>query len=366
MKEGEKMRLHILSTGDEVHRYQKSVVIPFSGKRKVLSTSANNGGYQENLTAIYNHDASNGPGMACNMKADTYEEHMAILTDEIGLDRNTTAGISTAAQMENVAINSATFEDLTVTAIVTGGVEVNGGRVGDPSSYHERDNQVYMVKPGTINIILCIDGDMPAYAMTRALVTCTEAKTAALQELMSGSRYSRGLATGSGTDGTIVMANSESENYFRHAGKHGKLGELIGLAVKPAVKEALYLQTGLSPEFQHKILRRLKRFGVTEDTIWEVYAEDHDELKATFIEKLEKTDPKNDLVVKVSIIAHLLDQLDWELLSPGEVKKEVASIMKQICESYDLDYDPDIIEGNKDETVNSVINNLVNMIALIV
>jgi len=41
--------------------------------------------------------------------------------------------------------------------------------------------------------------------------------------------------------------------------------------LKPAVKEALFKQTGLSPQMQHSVLRRLKRFGVDEDTLWQEY-----------------------------------------------------------------------------------------------
>ncbi|MFR1474361.1 MAG: adenosylcobinamide amidohydrolase [Hydrogeniiclostridium mannosilyticum] len=43
--------------------------------------------------------------------------------------------------------------------------------------------------------------------LTRALVTATEAKAAAVGELMVPSRYSHGIATGSGTDGVILSAD---------------------------------------------------------------------------------------------------------------------------------------------------------------
>ena len=90
---------------------------------------------------------------------------------------------------------------------------------------------------GTINIILYIDGDLAEPLLARALVTCTEAKTAALQELQAGSHYSMGIATGSGTDQTIVVANSESPYYYDSAGKHSQIGvKLIGKAVKKSGK----------------------------------------------------------------------------------------------------------------------------------
>jgi hypothetical protein len=144
--------------------------------------------------------------------------------------------------------------------VVTGGIEHNAGRVGDPATYYKPGSEPF--KTGTINILLFLDCDLAPGILTRALVTCTEAKTAAIQELLQGSVYSRGLATGSGTDQTILVANGESSLYLDDAGKHAKLGELIGRVVKQAVKAALYKQTGLCPAGQHHALRRLERFGV--------------------------------------------------------------------------------------------------------
>lgn len=335
--------IYKLNTGDEVHRYQKSIVVQFKDDRKVLSTSLINGGYRENLKTVFNHDANPGAGMACSLKAPTYREHMNIIAEELGLDTETTAGISTAASMDNVSIKTESYRDITVTAIVTGGIEVNGGRAGDPASFYENQGEFEMIKPGTINIILYIDADLPVETMTRALVTCTEAKTAAIQELMEGSKYSRGIATGSGTDGTIVVSNSKSKMKLLFSGKHSKLGELIGLSVKAAVKEALFLQTGLSPEKQHSMLRRTKRFGVNEEIIWEKYKsivkEKENEkglTKAEFIHNLQTVDTKDDLVTLTSLYVHLLDQLDWKLLSSKEVMEEGEIILNRIKEKFSI------------------------------
>lgn len=375
------LMIYKLSTGDEVHRYQKSIVVQFKDDRKVLSTSLINGGYKENLKAVFNHDINPGAGIACSLKAPTYKEHMSIVAKELGLDTETTAGISTAASMDNVSIKTETYRDITVTAIVTGGIEVNGGRVGDPASCYENQGEFEKIKPGTINIILYIDADLPAETMTRATVTCTEAKTAAIQELMEGSKYSRGIATGSGTDGTIVVSNSKSKMKLLSAGKHSKLGELIGLAVKPAVKEALFLQTGLCPKKQHSILRRTKRFGVDEEVIWKRYQcilseneKDKTEgklTKAEFIHNLHTMDTKDDLVTLTSLYVHLLDQLDWELLSSKEVIKEGKIILNRIKESFNIS---EIIKFKKtsnnledkkctDEIIQFMIDNFINVIA---
>ncbi|MDO9574367.1 MAG: adenosylcobinamide amidohydrolase [Candidatus Contubernalis sp.] len=320
--------------GDEIHRYKKSIVVLFKGKRRVLSTSPINGGYNEDLKAIFNNDCNPGAGMACELKAPTYEEHMELIADELGLNSDTTAGIGTAASMDNVSIKVESYNGLSVTAVVTGGVEVNGGRAGDPSSYDERKELAESKKTqGTINIILEINVDLTPAALTRALVTCTEAKTAALQELMAPSRYSTGLATGSGTDGTILICNGDSPFLLTNAGKHSKLGELIGRSVKNAVKEALFKQSGLDPEDQRSVLKRFDRYGLTEESLWQRYcrlAGPQKIEKPEFIHNLHVLEKEVMLVAYTSLYIHLLDQYDWRLLNQGEVKETVAVILGNV------------------------------------
>jgi len=310
--------------------------VKFEQPRKVLSTSVLNGGYREDLTAVFNHDCNNETGTDCMLRAPTYEEHMWLVAQEIGLNPETVTGMGTAAQMENVAIIFRKYESLTVTAIVTGGVEINGGRVGDPATHFQPVEKSTLHKPGTINIMLVIDADMLPGILVRALVTCTEAKTAALQELMAGSNYSNGLATGSGTDQTIVIANPASALYFESAGKHSKLGELIGCAVKQAVKEALLRQTGLSPQMQYSVLRRLKRFGVNEETLWQEYAVDNGRqiIKQQFLEYLHQIDRDQQLVTYTSLYVHLLDQFLWGLLSGGEIKQAGDELLTLVAGKF--------------------------------
>jgi adenosylcobinamide amidohydrolase len=286
------------------------------------------------LRAVFNNDCTTGAGMAAELRAPTYAEHIALLASELGLDSDSAAGISTAAQMENASIVAETYGDLTVTALVTGGVEVNGGRAGDPAPWdeiHEREagHEVH----GTINIILHINVDLTEGALTRSLVTCTEAKTAALQELLAPSRYSSGLATGSGTDGTIIVANAESKWTLNNAGKHSKLGELIGRSVKTAVKEALRLQTGLSPERQHDVLKRTDRYGITEDSLWNRYGERRDARGGGSMGRAEFSDlvcrllREGALVSGASLYVHLLDQLSWGLLDGTEVAEAAEKLL---------------------------------------
>ena len=331
MEGQEQMELARLTTGDIAYRYDKSIVLVFSGSRKVLSTSLYNGGYHEDFEAVFNRDMTQGSGMPCESFAPTYVESMKIVAERLGLAPELTSGMGTAAHMENASIVSRSYKELTVTAIVTGGVETNGGRVGDPASYYKTAEK----KCGTINIMLVVDADLPPGILARALVTCTEAKTAALQELMAPSRYSTGLATGSGTDQTIVVANSESPLFFEGAGKHSKLGELIGLAVMAAVKEALKKQSGLTPARQHDLLRRLRRFGVTEETLWQRYKEEVGDdalIKAQFIAALEKMTAVPSLFPLGVLFIHLYDEYLWGLLEKEETWEAAETLLKEMAE----------------------------------
>ena len=325
-----------LSTGDRVYFYDKSIVIFFQGPRKVLSTSVYNGGYHEDYKAVYNYDGKQGSGMPCEMLADTYVGHMTLISERLAIDPQLVTGMATAASMENAVVETMSYQNLTVTAIVTGGIETNGGRVGDPATYFHPVEKPG--KAGTINIMLVLDTDMPPGTMARALVTCTEAKTAAIQELLAGSNYSNGLATGSGTDQTIIVANPESKLYLEGAGKHDKLGELIGKTVKKAVKAALHKQAGLNPAKQHDVFRRLKRFGILPNLVWQEYQEQYaPTIKPVYLLAIEELGKEKMMLTYTSLYVHLLDQFLWQLIDREELELAGQAVLDLLAEHYATD-----------------------------
>jgi len=86
-----------------------------------------------------------------------------------------------------------------VYALVTAGVKSNAVRMSaDEGRFYE---------PGTINIILLPNMKLTLRAMARAIISATEAKTAALMDLDIRSSYSSSMhrATGTGTDNIIVV-----------------------------------------------------------------------------------------------------------------------------------------------------------------
>jgi adenosylcobinamide amidohydrolase len=316
------------ANGDQLVRQERALIANLAGRRQVLSTAPHLGGYCETLRWIFNYDCSTASPGHYDMKAPTYAGHLAVIATELGLDPNRAAGISTTAQMEHAAILTLSYGDTSVTAVATAGIDVNGGRAGDPAGWHESDG-IFVATEGTINILLFISANLSAGALARSLVTCTEAKTAALQELLAPSRYSAGIATGSGTDGTIIVADSESPVLLTEAGKHCKLGELIGRAVIGAVKEALERQTGLNARRQAHVLARMGRFGVTEDAVCSLTAA-AGLAQAESVRRLAAIGQDAALVAWTSLYAHILDQLLWGLLQTDDALPVAAGILRQM------------------------------------
>ena len=116
-----------------------------------------------------------------------------------GFPAETCATMGTAANMNNAALIAEEFRNLMVVAVVTGGVETNAGRAGDPASVFETADGFETLPPsasppgpGTINTMVLINKPLIPGAMVRTIMTATEAKSAALQELAVNSRYSDG------------------------------------------------------------------------------------------------------------------------------------------------------------------------------
>jgi len=330
------------SSGEKVFRNEDSIVVKLPKNRNCLNTSFVNGGYSEGLDAVFNHQPKPTVGHRSeDMEGGSVEEYIKIHAGRLGLNPDKTAALMTAAKMKNAAIATRSFRTLEVTAIVTAGIEVNGGRAGDPASWHEENGKSVYVG-GTINTILLINSYLPANALTRVVMTATEAKTVAIQQLMAPSKYSTGIATGSGTDQICIISNMDSPEVFTWAGKHSKLGELIALCVIEATTRALELQTGLSPHSQRDMLVRLGRFNIDEKQYWDTATSLEGENKReAFINTLREFSKKPAVVAMVTSILHICDEISWGLLPELSGKKAALSMMQTLPGIAGISYDPD-------------------------
>lgn len=152
----------------------------------------------------------------------------------------------TGAKMDSLSVQRRQYKKIIVYALATAGVVGNAMRAGV--------DEGVLYEPGTINIIILSNMRLTPRARTRAIISATEAKSAALQDLDIQSSYSRCQATGTGTDQLLVVEGRGET--LDSAGGHTKLGELIAKAVHDAVVESISLQNGLVSG--RSVLQRIK------------------------------------------------------------------------------------------------------------
>lgn len=174
------------------------------------------------------------------MTLKNYDRFKRRLPATLGICRTDITFLSTGVDMEKVAVCEKSYQDFKVCCIVTGGARNNALRMGvDVGSWVEKRER-FQFASGTINIIILTNARLTGGAMARAIMTATEAKTAALQDLDYRSTVSPHIqATGTGTDSMIVVSGVNPDIIIRHTGGHTKMGELIGFTAKNAVAEAL-------------------------------------------------------------------------------------------------------------------------------
>ncbi|MBK6653102.1 adenosylcobinamide amidohydrolase [Zoogloea sp.] len=225
--------------------WEKTLVISFPEVRRTLSTSdglvdsqaaINHGAHPElwkRVSARFNgHDGRGGK---------RYTEHVIAATAaSLGLAKTQLAHMATAADMDNLAIVTRSHGPLTVTVLATAGAKSNAIRTGvDEGRYIEGAEPA-----GTINILVLSNVRLTDAALARALITVTEGKTAALEDLQVRSTYTPGVqATGTGTDSIIVVSGTRAPT-ASYTGGHSRIGELIGKATYSAVVESLGKQNG--------------------------------------------------------------------------------------------------------------------------
>jgi iron complex transport system substrate-binding protein len=226
----------------------KTLVIDFNKPLSVVSTLE---GERTNIQTVGNHfSPPQYWAMAHNNGLEGLRNQIYTV---IGQDAKKSSFLFTGADMDNLSIKQETFKKMQVHALVTAGVESNAMRMSkDEGLYYE---------PGTINVIIMTNMKLTSCAMTRAIITATEAKTAALSDMDIRSSYCSGAyqATGTGTDNVLIVEGSGVQ--LDNSGGHTKLGELIARAVYAGVQEAVGKQNQLTAS--RNIFQRLEERDIT-------------------------------------------------------------------------------------------------------
>jgi len=329
--------------GIEIHRKEKILYVNFLVQYRVISTCSVNGGLRDDLEGIANHQLCEPLGhdrKGLKIISESPFGYLKSVCEKYGLSPEKIALLGTAANMNHAAVELQEYRGLQVVAISTGGVKTNAGRAGDPATIYEKDGKFISTKGevdephGTINTIIIINKELTHGAMVRSLVTASEAKAAALQELTINSRYSSGLATGTGTDQIGIASRLTGETPLTSAGKHTKLGELIGLTVKNSIKKTLALQDSLTPQSQRSAKVHLERFGIDEESMIEKVCSFLDEEKAELLKKNFATINSDSITVAATAsLVHLRDKIEWGILPENCLPEIFSSYGAQLSAS---------------------------------
>jgi adenosylcobinamide hydrolase len=234
-----KLKLEEMKAEILYHRFQNfevnTLLVSFVEKRWVLSTWD---AYKK-VSFVANTYQPPALSEVTMMNYQKFEESFPAV---LGIRRSDLSFLSTKANMENLAVCEKSYQDLVVSCLATGGVG-NALRSGVDGANWMEQNGNFVNTVGTINIILLTNVNLSDGAMARAIITATEAKTAALQDMDARSSVSpENQATGTGTDNMIVVSGKELGRQIRYTGGHTKIGELIGVSTKIAVAEAIKKQ----------------------------------------------------------------------------------------------------------------------------
>ena len=314
------------SSDDEIYYLKDTILINFNVDRNGLSTSSLNGGTNDLYESVFNQHLS-------QEKIDYLENHdvYEYLVNECGklnIDSEFSTGLITLAKMENISIATQKFKNLEVTAVTTAGVRTNASRAGDKASYWQENGEFHF---GTINIILLTNVRLDESTLADALITITEAKTVALNNLKIPSQYSNGFATGTGTDGVAVFSNLDSDDLLTNAGKHSKLGELIGRAVIKSVTQAIGKQVWITNKSQSNVLVRLNRYSLDINEFYDNLDFD----KFEFIKQLRDDARKQHNVAITTSILNLIDEVEADLIKKEDAYN-LAIEIKEKSNSYPI------------------------------
>lgn len=233
----------------------KTLVVDFKKPLTVLSTLE---GFRKKIRTVGNHYTP-PPSWGLNHKHDL-ESIMRPIYRVNGKSSKHSAFLLTGADMDKLSIQKKTFKAMKVWALVTAGVTSNALRMSkDTGLYYE---------PGTINMIILTNMSLSQRAMSRAIISATEGKTAALLDMdirsSANPRFYR--ATGTGTDNIIVVQGDGGK--IDHTGGHTRMGELIAKAVYAGVQDAVLKQNSLFTGrnvFQRLKERKISIYGLVSD-----------------------------------------------------------------------------------------------------
>lgn len=213
----------------------RTLVIHLGGRRRVLSSAPQGGGFRS-ASHIINHQVE--ANLVMNGHFPDPARYLRKLASQLSIGSHT-VGLMTAVPMTQLVMSRVTAGILWVECFATVGI-TNAVRAGEWPLHSARRKETHSTRVGTINLILVTSGSLSTSAMVGAVQVATETKTGVLRDHTIPSWKGKDLATGTGTDAVVIACRLRGEGPLHtYSGTHTIMGALVGRAVSNCVSRGL-------------------------------------------------------------------------------------------------------------------------------
>ena len=207
-----------------------------------------------------------------------------------------------------------------------GGTSVFAAAYSDMKSGMGRAAEASAAGEGMTHVLVVLGCNTPDSGMLRATVTATEAVTSVAQDLLLRSDDGLHQASGSVCQTITVVRNSGSPLMLHGTGKHSKLGELVGRAVRAAVTDSVRANS-LSCHDAADAMTLLGRYGYDSEEMFKLT--DCMDLNA-FAVSLDHVSMGKGTAAAVSAALFIADEMEWGLIPEEDGRTVIAGILKEV------------------------------------
>lgn len=224
-----------LRSGGYVDIHSSAITVTYNMPYYAISTSPFNGGLHH-VMAVRNQQLTFFVNNESELPGGSTSDYLAKECVQLDLPIHFCTALLTTASMNRHAYVCYQEGTIIVEVIATAGVEKTAHRAGDGYTYYEKDGAFHT--GGTINLLVFTNCALTDGALTKSLLTITEAKTVALQSIGITSVLSNQPATGTSTDGVIMTIDPNGE-LLTDTGTFSQFGDTLAKAVRSAIEKAL-------------------------------------------------------------------------------------------------------------------------------
>lgn len=226
---------NLLQCGGYVDIHSSAITVTYDMPYYAISTSPFNGGLHH-VMAVRNQQLTFFVNDESELPGGSTSAYLAKECVQLDLPIHFCTALLTSASMNRHAYVCQAEGSIIIEVIATAGVEKTAHRAGDGYTYCEKDGTFH--SGGTINLLVFTNCALTDGALTKSLLTITEAKTVAIQSMGITSILSGEPATGTSTDGVIMTIDPNGE-VLTDTGTFSQFGDTLAKAVRSAIEKAL-------------------------------------------------------------------------------------------------------------------------------